>query len=294
MVKSHSLAVFGLPQVRIYANGNMFDSRRNKWIEPQPSTKHIEIASPTTKDRVRLSYEKVFGYFFRAPWRTGTECRWLKPFGFSNYYVTADGRVFSKITWNYVVGNNSFDGYRRALLKKDSGGFITIGIHRLVAMAFLDNPENKPEVDHIDGNKQNNNVKNLRWVWGWENVQAARETGLRKSVLTDEQIHEICKLLENHVSVTDIMHKLGVSKASVLGIKSGCHFRISKDYNIPRNRHFGAGHRSREASNECYRIARKTHGVNVQPSRSSSTEGSETIPEGSRSKCSEAVAISSR
>ena len=51
-------------------------------------------------------------------------------------------------------------GYLRVKLDKQ------YRVHRLVALAFIENPENKPEVDHIDGDKRNNKVDNLRWVTG--------------------------------------------------------------------------------------------------------------------------------
>lgn len=289
MRNMYRMTQLGLPQIRIYRDGSLFDERRNMPIVPQPSCGKIEIANPKTHKRVRIPYDFAYGYYFRAPWRNDVDNRWLSKFGFSKYFVTKDGRVFSTLTWNYLVGNMSFDGYLRALIKRDDGKFVTIGVHRLVAMAYIPNPDNKPEVNHIDGNKLNNCADNLEWVWGWENVEHARRMGIRKAVVTDDQIHKICKMLEDGHSISEIEEQLNVAGHVVRGILEGCHFRISKDYNIRRCRHFGAGHRSREASDECYRIARKTHEVNLQPS-SSDGEGSETIPEGSRDKCPEAVA----
>lgn len=55
----------------------------------------------------------------------------------------------------------------------------TLMIHRLVAQAFLPNPKNKPEVNHKDGNKQNNHVDNLEWATGSENMRHSTDTELR-------------------------------------------------------------------------------------------------------------------
>jgi len=68
-------------------------------------------------------------------------------------------------------------GYHRAGLNKDSKRKYE-GIHRLVAKLFIENPENKPEVNHMDGDKSNNHYTNLEWVTRSENMKHAVETGL--------------------------------------------------------------------------------------------------------------------
>lgn len=90
-------------------------------------------------------------------------------------------------------------GYLTVNLHKDSNKK-TYKIHRLVALAFIDNPKNKPQVNHINGVKTDNRVENLEWVTNSENVKHAFDIGLNVShkgekngrcKLTKEQVLEI-------------------------------------------------------------------------------------------------------
>ena len=92
--------------------------------------------------------------------------------GFSKYQVSNLGNVKSFQSKNEKVLKTTINkktGYVCLHLKDDNGMSKNITIHRLVAKAFIDNPENKKEVDHIDGNKTNNNINNLRWSTHSEN-----------------------------------------------------------------------------------------------------------------------------
>jgi hypothetical protein len=69
-----------------------------------------------------------------------------------------------------VVGSKTKEGYLRFRLIKDGAKTITTSIHRAVATAFLSNPENKPRVNHIDNNPQNNRLSNLEWATHQEDI----------------------------------------------------------------------------------------------------------------------------
>lgn len=79
------------------------------------------------------------------------------------YQVSNLGRVWNIKRQNYIHGGWDKDGYIRVNLVAKNGKNKTERVHRLVALAFIDNPNNYPVVNHKDENKQNNSVENLEW-----------------------------------------------------------------------------------------------------------------------------------
>ena len=89
--------------------------------------------------------------------------------------VKSLGRFVDKLKCHYwqeekiLKPRKNHYGYLRFNLYKD-GKTKTFSVHRLVAVAFIPNPENKPQIDHINADKTNNTVNNLRWVTCKENI----------------------------------------------------------------------------------------------------------------------------
>ena len=82
---------------------------------------------------------------------------------FPNYSISNLGRVRNNATDRILKPGIDGRGYYYVNLCKDGYAYAK-NIHKLVALMFIENPDNKPYVDHIDCNKQNNNVINLRCV----------------------------------------------------------------------------------------------------------------------------------
>ena len=97
----------------------------------------------------------------------------------TDYSVSTEGEV-RKDTTNYILSQSSQQDYKFVGLLIN-GKQKRMRVHRMVALTFIDNPDNKPYVNHINGNRSDNNVENLEWVTPSENTQHAVNTGLFKS-----------------------------------------------------------------------------------------------------------------
>lgn len=91
------------------------------------------------------------------------------------YIVTVDGKIFSLKTMRFLKLHFNASNYLRVYIKRKF-----YFVHRLVAQTYIPNPENKLEVNHMDGNKQNNMLCNLEWMTRQENITHACENNFRE------------------------------------------------------------------------------------------------------------------
>lgn len=157
----------------------------------------------------------------------------------TKYSISNSGKVRNDKNGK-ILKTNFYKGYERVDLTHD-GVRKQFFIHRLVAIAFIPNPENKPEVNHKDGDKSNNYDWNLEWATNSENMIHAVQNKLWKPTnrgikLSDDQVNMICKLLEeNKLTLSEIARITNTDRTTVSNIlKRNTHIDISWKYDLDK------------------------------------------------------------
>lgn len=133
---------------------------------------------------------------------------------FDNYYITKDGKVFSIISNKYLKQYLGTNGYYQVDLRKNNKTY-KLTIHRLLALTYIDNPNNLRDVDHINENKLDNRVENLQWVSHRDNliknfkkisnIRNFRECKLYKNnelIKSFKSIRECCRYCESELGLS--------------------------------------------------------------------------------------------
>lgn len=133
------------------------------------------------------------------------------------YSAEEDGRIYSHKRGKYLSSLlNKRTGYYQIKLSND-GLTITHKIHRLIALTYIENLENKPQVDHIDRNKTNNSVNNLRWVTNGENK-------------INTVVHSHNRLHEKHIGYDDYSYRFEMNRNGIRILKRFKTLEEAKDY----------------------------------------------------------------
>lgn len=154
------------------------------------------------------------------------------------YTVFEDGTIIGKRGKEMTSWDNG-RGYQILGIMVD-GKRKMIAVHRLVALGFVPNPEDLPEVNHKDGDKTNNHFSNLEWCSRGANIQHAFENDLRSATGTsnarcktdEETVRDICRLLVAGRTAAEIRDK-GFDYNLVRAVKSRKNWgHISKEYSF--------------------------------------------------------------
>ena len=146
--------------------------------------------------------------------------------GYNNVYgITENGMVWSYKSNKFLKPKVNRGGYEEVILYINNKRK-TVSIHRLVGIVYLYNLNNKPHINHIDGNKSNNDVSNLEWVTPSENMKHATKNGLSKSMGEDNGNTNLKKIQVEEMRKDHINRKIGEKTWKKYNISRTQYYRI--------------------------------------------------------------------
>lgn len=179
---------------------------------------------------------------------------WCPISGYEGYQVSTFGRVksFKHGTIKILKPMLTSFGYLQVTLCLGNKRIAKF-VHRLVALAFIPNPNDKPQVNHKDTNKLNNSIENLEWATAKENTRHAVETGLKKqgekcaeAKLTNEQAVYI-RENPSKLTIVDLAKTFNVTPQTISCVQRGITYKTA-----------GGNVRAKQAFGEYWRVPDKT------------------------------------
>lgn len=158
---------------------------------------------------------------------------WRDIEGYEGYYqVSNSGRIKSsrKVYKEQLLKHfDNGQGYSVVMFRVNKE-YKHFRVHRLVASAFIPNPENKPYINHIDGNKSNNKVDNLEWCTRSENELHAYRTGLKQGYWTGKKESHTTKKVNQYSLADELIgeYKSVVGASNWTGINKNCIARVAR------------------------------------------------------------------
>ena len=133
--------------------------------------------------------------------------------GYDNYFVSNFGNVKNSKTNKILKPGNHIQGYKLINLYKNKKAK-SFRVHRLVGMMFLQNPDNKSIIDHIDNNPSNNNVKNLRWCSQKDNLANQDKRTKNTTGFKGVAFHKPSKKYQANININGKLKHLGYFKTA--------------------------------------------------------------------------------
>jgi len=138
---------------------------------------------------------------------------WKEVEGCPNYMINTDGYVLNITNGKLVTHHINNNGYKYVALRVNNKPKQLL-VHRLVAIAFIPNPDNKPIVNHIDSDRLNQKKSNLEWVTHKENsdhmVNSFRSPNQTMTILLDKMGNEICVFPSHSRCITYIFNRFRI------------------------------------------------------------------------------------